>query len=340
MINHSSPRDIDRLLRERGLSPKKRFGQNFLVNAGARASLISRIEELPHRRVWEIGPGIGSLSGSIAEIAEDLTLFEIDRGFVGLLDDSFGARPGIEIVLGDFSTTWRRVRSRSGDPDLIVGNLPYNAAARFILDLFAGSVSSRLLFTVQREAAVRMMARSGDSEFSSFSVICQTGWNITRRQDLRAGSFYPVPRVSSSVVELTPAPSEFPFPRQFLLDFCRCLFHARRKTVRNNLKSCECLGSLGDVERIGVIEQVGIDPESRAEELAPELVVDTAAQYWALRGDVDDRYSCPNYSPSELSTSSNSRLFSGLIGESGRRYDSSIAPERASAYLIGIGLVS
>lgn len=278
MINHSSPREIETLLSERGLVPHRRFGQNFLINPGARRTILSRASAGPCDTIWEIGAGIGTLTTGLIPIGTSLVLFEIDRGFVELLEDFFGKDKGVEIVPGDFVTTWPSSRDKAGDPDLIVGNLPYGAAAKIIVELFEATCGSRLLFMVQREAALRMCAKPGDSDYSSYSIICQIGWEIERVTDFQPGSFYPKPGVVSTLVEMRPTETTFPFPRGFVLSFCRCLFAARRKTVANNLLACSSILPLGQERVRMILSRLHVDEKARAEDLGSEEVIRLATQ--------------------------------------------------------------
>ena len=272
MFNYSSPRAIDELLRKRGFAPNKKLGQNFLVSHDVVRFLLSRVESSPHDRVWEIGPGIGTLSIGLAELCNSLTLFEIDRGFVDLLTEMHGGNAKVEIVSGDFAETWQTSRG-TRDPDVIIGNLPYNAAARFIVELFDAAITSRMIFMVQRESARRMIAQPGDPTYSSYSIICQADWNIVRHRNLQPGSFYPAPGVVSSIVELETKGTEFLCPRRFILDVLRCLFSLRRKTIKNNIARCGLLKPLGMGTLHAILREFGIDPSARSEDLAPDLAI-------------------------------------------------------------------
>ncbi len=204
-MNHDSPSDIRILLQERGLALKKRWGQNFLVNRGARERLLMLLDPGAGETIWEIGPGLGAMTAELLERARLVVAFEVDRGLCRFLEESFSHRPSFILVPGDFLQTWRVTASARSLPDRVIGNLPYSSASIMIAALIEGSVRPRtMIFTVQRELAERMASPPGRKSYSSFSVLCQASCRVLHRGDLKPGSFYPAPDVVSSVVELQP----------------------------------------------------------------------------------------------------------------------------------------
>jgi 16S rRNA (adenine1518-N6/adenine1519-N6)-dimethyltransferase len=265
-MNPDSPADIRALLETRGLALKKRWGQNFLVNRGARQRLVDVLAPLAGETVWEIGPGLGSMTGLLAAAAARVVAFEVDRGLCRYLEETLGSVENFSLVPGDFLDTWKGVRGTRGTPDRILGNLPYRSASLMIADIIeAGMRPSRMVFTVQRELADRMVSPPGQKSYSSFSVLCQSCFSVTGRGDLQPGSFYPVPDVVSSIVEMVPIPGA-PHGRelQALSIIARALFSSRRKTIRNNAK---------DEAFKEALSQEGVDLGLRAEQIAPEVYV-------------------------------------------------------------------
>jgi 16S rRNA (adenine1518-N6/adenine1519-N6)-dimethyltransferase len=226
--------------------------------------------------IWEIGPGIGTLTSSLSDASRSLVLFEIDLGFVRLLEELFLGHDHVRIVEGDFIDTWGAIAETTGFPDTIVGNLPYNAAAKIILEMFQANAESKIVITVQKEMADRMSAKIGTSDYSSFSIICQTGWNIRSIGTLRPGSFYPRPHVDSEMLVLEYRSTRMECDRSFFLNFCRCLFASRRKTIRNNIAQCDFVNEIAKADRFEIIESLGVPLSARGEELSAESVVGIA----------------------------------------------------------------
>jgi 16S rRNA (adenine1518-N6/adenine1519-N6)-dimethyltransferase len=270
-----SARDIRELLSSRGLALKKRWGQNFLVNRDALERIVRFLDPAPEERVWEIGGGTGALTSVLLERCGKLVVFEIDHGMVELLEKLVRGRAGCELVAGDFCETFQAVAERDGPPRCVVGNLPYASASRIIADLAGAPFEPRrMVFTVQRELAERMRARPSTKAYSSFSILCQARFRMRAGGDLGPGSFYPPPRVSSSIVLFEPHPE--PAARADLVALQRItrhLFATRRKTMRRSLAS----GGLPErvagavVAGLGIL---GIGTERRPEELSVEQFIE------------------------------------------------------------------
>jgi 16S rRNA (adenine1518-N6/adenine1519-N6)-dimethyltransferase len=274
-MNPDSPAEIRALLAERGLALKKRWGQNFLVNRGARERLVSLLGAGPGDLAWEIGPGLGSMTGMLLDRCRSVVAFEVDHGLCRWLSESLGARPGFALVEGDFLETWKPFVAARGAPDRLLGNLPYRSASLMIADLVEAGVRPEVsVFTVQRELADRMQSAPGTKSYSSFSVLCQSCFEVSGHGDLKAGSFYPVPEVVSSIVMMKPrAGAPGPDELRVLSLLLRGLFSARRKTLRNNLGSPWLAPLLAPGQGLDLLLSEGIDPGARAEELAPEMFV-------------------------------------------------------------------
>ncbi len=284
-MNYDSPREIASLLESRGLTLKKRYGQNFLVGRGARERVLAAIDPKPGDRVWEIGPGIGSITELLVGRVAALTAFEIDRGFLPILEARFGKVLGFRLVAGDFLATWEQVRSEQGLPDLIFGNLPYSSASAILAALIRGGAGgARLVVTVQREVAERIGARPGTKAYGGFSILCQWDYAVIQRGDLKPGSFYPAPEVTSSVIELRPRERPPLEDRELFFALTRHLFAARRKTIRNNLLAMEGLEGLGEEALLAALKAVALEPGRRAESLSVEQVAALADRLAALRG--------------------------------------------------------
>ena len=176
--DYNSPQELKAVLDSKGFSMQKKFGQNFLINAAARTKLIDALDVGKETVVWEVGPGLGAMTAEILSRGSDLTCFEIDRGFASLIKDFFMDESGenrFHLVEGDVLKTWKNhLDSSSKLPNRFFGNLPYNIAATIIADTIENNVRfEKCVFTVQKEVAMRMCAKPGSDDFSSFSVLCQ-----------------------------------------------------------------------------------------------------------------------------------------------------------------------
>lgn len=277
-MNYDSPKEIGLLLEREKLSLKKRFGQNFLVSAGVRSKLLRILAPGREDYLWEIGPGLGTMTELLVGRVKRLVAFEIDHGFVRYLKQAFGescfsGASSLEIIPGDFLKTWGAVREREGEPDLLFGNLPYSTAATMLGSIIEeGLLIPRVVVTLQREVAERLAAAPGSPAYSALSLLCQIGYRIKMHGDVAASCFFPAPDVTSTIVELVSRPEPQVGDRKLFFRLVHDLFAARRKTIRNNLLAGSCARTLGRPVVLSALESSGIDPLRRGETLAPEEV--------------------------------------------------------------------
>jgi len=224
-------------LRGRGLAAQKRYGQNFLINSGARKTLIDSLELSEGEEVWEIGAGLGTMTSLLLKAKAKVKAFEIDAGFCAALRDFFSGEKDFSLIEGDVIKTAFEEAKGIKTPVKLLGNLPYNIGAR-ILALF---IENNILFkkiavTVQREVAERIASPPGSKNYSSLSVVCGLHYNIKLSSVLSGNSFYPVPNVDSRIVVFS-LKEKTEKPPECFFRLVRTLFASRRKTVKNNLKT-------------------------------------------------------------------------------------------------------
>jgi 16S rRNA (adenine1518-N6/adenine1519-N6)-dimethyltransferase len=226
------------LLAQSGLRPKKRFGQNFLVNP-ASARRIARLSlegAPPSPRVVEIGAGTGTLTRALLEEGAQLTAIEIDPELVAILlarEDLTGTTIVRDDALCFDYTAW------SGEaPWRVAGNLPYNVATPLLLRLIEmrGGPES-LTVMVQRDVARRFAAIPATPAYGSLSVAVQYAMHVEQCFSLAPNSFFPAPKVRSTVVRLTRREHPAAAPRDPVLFWkvVRGAFAYRRKTLVNSL---------------------------------------------------------------------------------------------------------
>jgi 16S rRNA (adenine1518-N6/adenine1519-N6)-dimethyltransferase len=198
-----------------------------------------------------------------------VSAFEIDKGFAEFIRESYGTVPGFELYEGDFMKTWKTAMDASGAPSLAFGNLPYNAAGAIVATLIEGGARPpRMVFTVQKEAALRMAASPGTKNYASFTVLCQSAYTVKSAFDLSPGVFWPQPRVISSVVVMSARTDAVPLAGvKAFTDFTRACFSSRRKTLRNNLKAA----GYSEAVLADACASVGVSPDARGETLSAEL---------------------------------------------------------------------
>lgn len=235
-LNYSSINEISAVLSENGLAMTKKFGQNFLINPEARARIVSAAMVSPGMDVWEIGPGLGAITHLLLKAGVTVKAFEIDHGFASVLRDKAFPDEDFTLIEGDALET---LFSIPFDADRVMGNLPYNVGSEIIARLIERRcLPPMMVFTLQKEVALRMMAKPGSEDYSSFSVLTQLDYDNTVPFTIKAGSFFPAPRVDSAVIVMRRKESYVDDDeRDGFLAFIRVLFGQRRKTIRNNILS-------------------------------------------------------------------------------------------------------
>jgi 16S rRNA (adenine1518-N6/adenine1519-N6)-dimethyltransferase len=238
--------------------PRRRFGQNFLVDDGVIAQIVAAIAPQRGDNLVEIGPGLGALTAPLAARLDRLQVIEIDRDLIARLRTQYPAGNLVihegDALEFDFAGLGRDLR--------VTGNLPYNISTPLLFRLagFAGCIRD-VHVMLQREVVERMTAAPGDSEFSRLSVMLQYRFAMEKLIDVPAEAFDPAPKVASAVVRLTPF-APLPHPARDETVFAGVVaraFGQRRKTLRNTLKGMVTAGQLA---------QLGIDAGARAQELS------------------------------------------------------------------------
>lgn len=288
------PLDAPALLRQWGLHPDKRLGQNFLVDEISLWKVVEAAGISPEDSILEIGPGLGSLTRHLARRARRVVAVELDGALIPPLRQVLAPYPNVEIVQGDILTLdpaalivpglSNRVqiadpasvspgapRSQASSPPLVgsylvVANIPYYITSAVIRHLLEASLRpSRLVLTIQREVAERLTAGPGDLSLLALSVQVYGQPAIVAR--IPAGAFYPPPKVDSAVVRVDLYPDPLiPFPLlPLFFSLAKAGFSQKRKTLRNALSA----GLALPPARVEAwLRSAGIDPMRRAETLS------------------------------------------------------------------------
>ena len=279
MINYNSPSALKVFLEQEGLGMRKKFGQNFLINPQIRQSLVQALEAKDE--VWEIGPGLGAMTKLLLDKGLIVKAFEIDNGFIRILKNIFSHEKNFFLVEGDVIKTWKEQPPSRLKPFLL-GNLPYNIAAVLIAELIENRrIFSRMVVTVQKEVALRMTARAGSPDYSSFTVLCASAYKVKPLMLISRESFYPQPNVDSMGV-LLESNGRDSNPDIFF-PLVRSLFASRRKTVKNNL-SAFISSRIGEFQQglkvqelcAALLKENTINEKERAENLELETFLSLA----------------------------------------------------------------
>ncbi len=259
--------DVRQILHRYGLEPRRELGQHFLVDQRALARIVAAAELTVADTVLEIGAGVGNLTRLLAGQAGRVVAVEVDRRFLPVLEAELADRPNVRLVSGDILALDPSELMEEG-PYQVVANLPYAITSAVLRHLLEARVPpQRMVVTVQREVAERIVARSGRMSLLAVSVQFYGRPQLLFR--LRPGAFYPPPEVESAVVRIDrhPRPLVEVADVDGFFQVVRAGFSQPRKQLINSL--AHGLG-IPSGEAADALRQAGIDPRTRAERLGLE----------------------------------------------------------------------
>jgi len=257
--------NIQPLLKRYHIQPKKSLGQNFLVEPAGLMKVIDAAELSRNEEVLEIGAGLGSLTYLLAQTCARVITVEIDRHMLEPLAEALKPFTNVQIVPGDILEL-NPATLVSQESYVVVANIPYYITSAIIRHLLEAAVKpSRVILTIQKEVAQRIVARDGKMSLLSLSVFVFGEPEIV--STIPAGSFFPAPDVDSAVLRIRLHPE--PLIRSSQLDLFFKLAHAgfgqKRKTLRNSLSAGLSLPA-NEVE--ARLLEADIEPSRRAETLS------------------------------------------------------------------------
>jgi len=255
-------------IRRHGLTARKSLGQNFLLDLNLTGRIARAAGPLDGMTVIEVGPGPGGLTRALlAEGAAHVIAIERDERAIAALEEIAEHYPGrLTVIAGDALEF--DVGPHIGDARLrVVANLPYNIATALLVGWLTAEPwppwYDRLVLMFQREVAERIVAGPGSKVYGRLSVLVSWRAEAKILFDIAPSAFVPPPKVTSSVVQLVPREAPLPCDRATLERVTAAAFGQRRKMLRASLKS------LG-LDPIPLLENAGIDPTARAEDIPVE----------------------------------------------------------------------
>ena len=251
-------------------TPRKRFGQNFLIDDGIVHAIVNAIHPQAGENVVEIGPGLGALTRPLLERLPHLHAVELDRDIIARLHadyppEKFGGHRLVvhegDALAFDFATLPAPLR--------IVGNLPYNISSPLLFHFaaYAHKVTD-MHFMLQDEVVERMVAEPSTAAYGRLSVMLQYRFHLEWLLDVPPASFDPPPKVQSALVEFEMA-ARFPEwsneQESSFLDFAKFCFAQKRKSLVNNLARAFPRQRVN-----GVFTRLQLSPKVRAEQMTLE----------------------------------------------------------------------
>ncbi|MEO9876317.1 MAG: 16S rRNA (adenine(1518)-N(6)/adenine(1519)-N(6))-dimethyltransferase RsmA [Anderseniella sp.] len=249
-----------------GLSARKSLGQNFLLDLNLTRRIARTAGSLEGFTIIEVGPGPGGLTRALLmEGADKVVAIERDERALPALAEISAAWPDkLTVIHGDALTAdWQTIAGQG--PVKIVANLPYNIATPLLTGWLTRypwpPLWSSLTLMFQKEVAHRICAGVGDNAYGRLSIISQWRSEAVKMFDVSPQAFTPPPKVTSSVVHITPRPEPVVECDVTVLEkVTAAAFGQRRKMLRSSLKA---LGG----DPAALIAQAGLEPTMRAEEV-------------------------------------------------------------------------
>jgi 16S rRNA (adenine1518-N6/adenine1519-N6)-dimethyltransferase len=283
------------LFGRRGISPLHRYGQNFLIDLNIHELIVEAAGVGPGDVVLEVGPGAGALTTLMAARGAAVVAVDIDPGMAALTAEATAEFPNVRVLNMDALARKNalnpevldNVRSGlAGAPGRafkLVANLPYNVATPIVGNLLVhpdpALRPARIVVTIQKELADRMLAPPSNEAYGALSVTCQALSDVTLVRTLPPSVFWPRPKVDSAVVMLVPdeAKRTLVGDLPWFHSVVRRIFLHRRKNLRGVLHSLfrdRDAWTKPDVDAL--LETLGLDGGIRAEAMNVEEFIGLA----------------------------------------------------------------
>lgn len=264
--------DVKQILKENGFRFNKQFGQNFLTDKALLDEIVADAG-VNGGIVLEVGAGAGTLTRQLAEQADQVIAFEIDRNLDKILRLTLADCPNVKVVIGDvMHYKMADIENFCGGQFKLVANIPYYLTSPLIMMFVEQSANVQsMTLTVQKEVAERLSAEPSTKDYGAITVAVNAVANVTLTRVLPRELFYPVPNVDSAVVRIDMVRNKYDISDKVLFrKTVKAAFAMRRKTLVNNLMAGF------NVDRAtaeAIISAMGLSSNCRGEELSVEQFV-------------------------------------------------------------------
>ena len=276
----ASPEVVHYICKRFDIKMSKKLGQNFLIKRGIVDEIVHAAELTPGEPVLEVGPGIGTLTQGLAQSGADVTAIELDRRLLEVLDTTLASYDNVRIIHGDVLKL--DVPSiMNHKPFKVVANLPYYITTPIIMSLLESKLPiERLVVMVQKEVALRMVAKPGTKDYGALSVAVQYYTEPDIVLDVPPKSFLPAPAVTSSVIRcvLRDKPPVDVIDEKLFFRVVKAGFAQRRKTFSNTMKTTGL--SKDRIEEL--LAKANIDGQRRGETFTLQEFADVANAWASL----------------------------------------------------------
>lgn len=282
----TSTKWIQKCLKDLGIIPNRKLGQNFLLNNNIQHQIVNYARLTSQDVVLEIGAGLGHLTQFLIGKVKTIWTAEIDSRLAEFVTQRFGNFPGLQVLNLDalankhhlnpilLATIQQAIQS---SPFKVLANLPYSIATPVVINLLELAWRpSLMIITVQKEVAQRLTAQPGSPQYGYLSIHTHLYANASVISTISSREFYPRPQVESAIVEITPIPERSEIlNKPLMINLVKTAFQMRRKTLWNTLRRSAILNRNTEALK-KALEKSDISPDCRAETISLERFITLA----------------------------------------------------------------
>lgn len=271
---------------ERGIRPRRRFGQNFLIDQNILRFIVNTAQVCADDIILEVGTGTGALTFFLAEKAQMVFSVEMDTGLFKLASEALQSCSNIRLINKDILSSKNALEPQVESELLnyikslqrksvlkVVSNLPYSISTPLIIKLLAGPLPIELMvLTLQRDIVNRLAAQPGTKDYGILSIAVQLSADIKIVKTLPPEVFWPAPKVESAVVILHVHKERFPGSisnYELFQKIIRTIFESRRKIIINSFARLKP-PLIPKEHLLAILRRLDIAPDQRGETLTPE----------------------------------------------------------------------
>lgn len=286
MSKSMCPSRARELMERHQLFPRKKWGQNFLLDGNILGKIVSACDLDDQDYVVEIGPGLGALTEQLAPKCQGLLAIEIDEDFAPVLNEVLSPYPRVRFLFADVlqvdvEQELCRAFDLSQVPSFkVCANIPYNITSPILFQLLEECPRlEKAVLMMQKEVGDRIMARPGGKDYGLLTLTTAYYATVEQITKVSQNCFFPRPEVDSSVLRFSPRREKVQVVNEVLFKgLLRAAFQKRRKTMLN---ICSGFFHIDKQEVRVILEEKGISPASRPENLTLEDFAELANHFAA-----------------------------------------------------------
>ena len=220
------------LLKKLDIKPSKKLGQNFLVDKNTLKVILLKSNLKDSDTVIEVGAGLGTLTKEILKIAKKIISYEIDKRLYDYLSCELSVYDNVELINDDV------LDSEIPEHDRVISNIPYTISGPLLEKLFYFPQSSPGTLIIEKSISKKLENYKNYQNFSRIAVIFDAFMNCNETYDISRNSFFPVPKINLSLINITSHSKLDPFllkgqNRKFFIKFISGLTQYKNKTIAN-----------------------------------------------------------------------------------------------------------